>query len=76
MNMIGTMESIMRQSEYFGMNTKISSNKQDSIDSARTISKRQLDKDCDRRSEQGRNELCNCGSGKKFKKCHGRVINK
>lgn len=21
--------------------------------------------------KQGRNELCNCGSGKKFKKCHG-----
>ena len=31
--------------------------------------------DCHRRREQGRNELCNCGSGKKFKKCCGRVIN-
>ena len=32
-------------------------------------------KDDLRRREQGRNELCNCGSGKKFKKCCGRVIN-
>ena len=22
----------------------------------------------------GRNELCPCGSGKKFKKCHGKII--
>ena len=22
-------------------------------------------------SKQGRNELCHCGSGKKFKRCHG-----
>lgn len=22
-------------------------------------------------SKQGRNELCQCGSGKKFKRCHG-----
>ena len=32
-------------------------------------------KDNERRTKQGRNELCNCGSGKKFKKCHGKVIN-
>jgi uncharacterized protein YchJ len=24
-----------------------------------------------REKEQGRNELCFCGSGKKYKKCHG-----
>lgn len=28
-----------------------------------------------KRNEQGRNEPCACGSGKKYKKCHGRVIN-
>jgi uncharacterized protein YecA (UPF0149 family) len=31
-----------------------------------------LDKEYLRRKEQPRNELCNCGSGKKFKKCCGR----
>ena len=31
--------------------------------------------DSHRRREQGRNEPCNCGSGKKFKKCCGKVIN-
>jgi hypothetical protein len=25
----------------------------------------------DASQKQGRNELCNCGSGKKFKDCHG-----
>ena len=25
----------------------------------------------DEQQKQGRNELCNCGSGKKYKKCHG-----
>jgi len=32
-------------------------------------------KDHKRRNEQPRNELCNCGSGKKFKKCCGKVVN-
>ena len=31
-------------------------------------------KDHARRTKQPRNEPCNCGSGKKFKKCCGKVI--
>lgn len=27
-----------------------------------------------RKKSQGRNELCLCGSGKKYKNCHGRVV--
>ena len=30
-------------------------------------------KDHKRRTKQGRNEPCNCGSGKKFKKCCGGI---
>ena len=74
-DMIGTMESVMRQAEYFGMFTKISSNKQETIDNARTVSTSELDKDHSRPTQQGRNEPCECGSQKKFKKCCGKVIN-
>ncbi len=77
MNVLGIMETLMSQSRYLGINIGSSgkSNKQRSIDSGRTVSRSELGKDRKRRTAQGRNEPCNCGSGKKFKKCCGRVIN-
>ncbi len=37
------------------------------------LSSRKACDDHKRRTQQGRNELCNCNSGKKFKKCCGSV---
>ena len=28
----------------------------------------------DGRKKIGRNELCPCGSGKKYKQCHGKIV--
>lgn len=45
-------------------------------DVSRKILARELEKtrlfDAIMRSEPGRNDLCRCGAGKKYKKCHGR----
>lgn len=40
-----------------------------------TVSRSSVLQDLKRRSKQPRNELCNCGSGLKYKKCHGKIIN-
>jgi len=40
-----------------------------------TKNRTEVKQDAIRRERQGRNEKCNCGSKKKFKKCCGKVIN-
>ena len=38
-------------------------------------SRSEVKKDYKRRTEQPRNAPCQCGSGKKFKRCCGKIIN-
>lgn len=76
MNYLSYVEQYMRTADYLGMNIKTSTNKQDKINAERTVSKYESSKDYARRTQQGRNEPCNCGSGLKFKKCCGKIVNK
>jgi preprotein translocase subunit SecA len=74
MNILETMSRLMDDSKILGLYPS-KSNKQESIDNARTTLKSELTKDNKRRNKQGRNEKCSCGSGLKYKKCCGRIIN-
>ena len=40
-----------------------------------TKPRKDVKKDYKRRTQEGRNEPCDCGSGVKFKKCCGKIIN-
>ena len=44
-----------------------------SFDELISVYKNRISKDVERRKQQGRNKICNCGSEKKFKWCCGKV---